>query len=193
MKQDLALEFCRNQNKDVSILTEAHINHDQKQHRRNKWLGPFLFSPEDSHTKRLHALLHPSLEGVIEVDTDPKRRFVSFKVTPCNDIVLSVYTLSGHNTKDQLARRNFFEGLQNYMENKCEGNKNKIILREFSFTMDKMDRDGGNETKILCRCGSHYTLSKVTPIMVSRIYREGRNQILLSSPTTIAPLSQDSG
>ena len=32
------------------------------------------------------------------------------------------------------------------MENKCEGNKNKIILGDFNITIDKMDRDGGNET-----------------------------------------------
>ena len=32
------------------------------------------------------------------------------------------------------------------MENKCEGNENKIIPRDFNITMDKMGRDGGNET-----------------------------------------------
>ena len=32
------------------------------------------------------------------------------------------------------------------MENKCEGNKNKIILGDFNIFMVKMDRDGGNET-----------------------------------------------
>ena len=32
------------------------------------------------------------------------------------------------------------------MKNKCEVNKNKIILGDFNITMDKMDRDGGNET-----------------------------------------------
>ena len=33
------------------------------------------------------------LEGVIEVNTDPKGRFVSFKVTPSNDRVPCVYVL----------------------------------------------------------------------------------------------------
>ena len=37
------------------------------------------------------------------------------------------------------------------MKNKCEGNENKIILRGFIITMDKMDRDGGNE---IYRCRS---------------------------------------
>ena len=32
------------------------------------------------------------------------------------------------------------------MENKCEGNENKIILGDFNITMNKMDRDGVNET-----------------------------------------------
>ena len=31
------------------------------------------------------------------------------------------------------------------MENKCEGNENKFILEDFNITMDKIDRDGGNE------------------------------------------------
>ena len=32
------------------------------------------------------------------------------------------------------------------MENKCEGNENKIKLEDFNITLDKMDRGGGNET-----------------------------------------------
>ena len=35
-------------------------------------------------------LLHLGLEGITEVDTNPKGRFVSFKVTPSNDRVLLV-------------------------------------------------------------------------------------------------------
>ena len=79
------------------------------------------------------------------------------------------------------------------MENKSEENKNKIILGDFNCTMDKIDRDGGNRTHILYRCGSNYALSKLTAIMRSRIYREGGKQILLSSPATIDPLAQDTG
>ena len=41
-----------------------------------------FFSPGDSHTKGSLVLLHPSLEGITEVGTDPKGGFVSFKVTP---------------------------------------------------------------------------------------------------------------
>ena len=33
-----------------------------------------------------------------------------------------------------------FEGLQNYMKYKNERNEKEIILGDFSFTMDKMDR-----------------------------------------------------
>ena len=93
LKQNLGLQFCRNQNKDVSILTETHINLDQIHHVRNNWLRAIFFSPGDSHTKGLLVLFHLGLEGVTEVDTDPKGRFVSFKVTPSNDRVLCVYAL----------------------------------------------------------------------------------------------------
>ena len=93
LKQNLALQFCRNRNKDLSILTGTHINLDQIHHKRNNWLGTIFFSPGDSHTKGLLVLLHLGLKGVTEVDTDPERRFVSFKVTPSNDRVLCVYAL----------------------------------------------------------------------------------------------------
>ena len=56
-------------------------------------MGPMFFSPGDSHTKELHFMFHPGLEGVAEVDTDPKRRFVVVKVTPSNGRVLCVYAL----------------------------------------------------------------------------------------------------
>ena len=51
LKQDMALEFCRNQNKVISILTETHISHDQIPHIRNNLLGSNFFSLGDSHTK----------------------------------------------------------------------------------------------------------------------------------------------
>ena len=35
------------------------------------------------------------------------------------------------------------------MENKNEGNENKIILRDFNYIMNKMDRDGENKTQSL--------------------------------------------
>ena len=106
---------------------------------------PRFISLGDSLTEGLLALLHLSLEGVTEVDTDPKGRFVLFKVTPSNDRVLCVYAPSGHITREQLAWGRFFEGLQNYMENKNEENENKIILGELNCIMDKIDRYGGNE------------------------------------------------
>ena len=93
LKQNLTLQSCRKRNKDVSILSQTHINLDQIHHIRNNWLGAIFFSPGDSHTKGLVVLPPLRLEGVTEVDTDPKRRFVSFKVTPSNDAVLCVYAL----------------------------------------------------------------------------------------------------
>ena len=65
----------KNKSKANSILTETHINHDQTHHQihiGNNWLGPIFFSPGDSHTKGLVVLLHAALEGITEIDTDPK-------------------------------------------------------------------------------------------------------------------------
>ena len=84
LKHDLAHEFCRKK-QDITILTETHINHDQIHHQvhiRNNRLGFIFFSSGDSHTKGSLVLLHLGLEGITEVDTEPKGGFESFKVTP---------------------------------------------------------------------------------------------------------------
>ena len=114
----------------------------------------------------------------------------SFKVTVSNDRVLCIYAPSGDSTREQLARGSFFEGLQNYMENKNKGNENKIIFGDFQCTMDKMERNDENKADF------RYAVS-IMPwqnslwIMNSMIYGEGRTQIPLSSPVTIDLLAQD--
>ena len=52
----------------------------------------------------------------------------------------------------------FFKRQQNYMKNKNKGNGNKIILRDYNCTMDKMDMDGGNKTQKFYRCCPNYAL-----------------------------------
>ena len=47
------------------------------------------------------------------------------------------------------------------MQNKNEGNENKIMLGVLNCTMDKIDRDGENKTQALYRCCSNYSLSKL--------------------------------
>ena len=83
--------------------------------------------------------------------------------------------------------RRFLKGLQNYIENKNEGNENKIILGDYNCTMDKMDGYDGNKTQRFYRCSSYYTLNKDNGL---RIYGEMRTQIPLSSPAMIGPLAR---
>ena len=73
------------------------------------------------------------------------------------------------------------------MENKNEGNENKIILGDFNCTMNKMERDGRNKTLYVI---SIMPCQKSSWIMDWRIYREGRTQIPLSSHATIDLLAQ---
>ena len=47
------------------------------------------------------------------------------------------------------------------MQNKNEGNENKIMLGDLNCTMDKIDRDGQNKTQRLYRRCSSYALSKL--------------------------------
>ena len=74
------------------------------------------------------------------------------------------------------------------MENKNEGNENKIILGDFNCAMDRMDRHGGNKTWRLYKCYSNYVLIVDNGL---RVYGEGRTQIPPSSHTLIGPLARN--
>ena len=120
-------------------------------------MGSIFFSPGDSHTKGMLFVLHLGLEGITAVDNDPEGRFLFFKVTTSNETSLFV-PLQGIAPENSWR---FFEGLQNYMQNKNGGNKNKIIVENLSCTMDKINRDGENKTQRLYRCCSSYALPKL--------------------------------
>ena len=85
---------------------------------------------------------------------------MSFKVAPSNDRVLCIYAPPGHSSREQLVRVRFFEGLQNYLDSKTGGNENKIVIGDFSCTLEKMDRGEGNKTQKRYGCHSNFALSK---------------------------------
>ena len=141
-------------------------------------MGPIFFSPGDSHT--ITRIICPtSLVQHGELCLLRCLLRCLFVSTPSNDRVLCVYTPSGYSTREQLARGRFFRGLHNYMENKNEGNENKITLRDFNCIMDTIHRYGGNKAQRLYRCCSNYSFIVDNGL---RIYGEGRTQILPSSP-----------
>ena len=90
-------------------------------------------------------MLHLVLEGIVEVRTNQKGRFVSFKVTPSTKRVPWVYAISGYSTREKLAGGVSWK--DKILCKKKEGNENKIIL-------------GSLYTQILYRCFSNYVLSK---------------------------------
>ena len=94
------------------------------------------------------------------VDTDPKRRFLSFKVTVSNESSLLV-PLQGIAPENSWLGALFGRTTQNHMQNKNEGSENKIMLGDLNCTMDKIDRDDENKTQIIYRCCSNYALSKL--------------------------------
>ena len=58
-----------------------------------------------------------------------------------------------------MSRGRFFEGLKNNMENKNEGNRNKIIHGDFNCIIVNMERSGRNNTLYICHF--NYILSKL--------------------------------
>ena len=120
-----------------------------------------------------------------EVDTDPEMRFVSFKSTTSNESSLFVAL---QDIAQQLASRCFFEGLQNYIQNKTEGNERKIMLGDLNCTMYKIDSVGENKTQTIYRCLPVTPCLNSSWIIDMRNYRERRTNITRSSSATIGPL-----
>ena len=96
--------------------------------------------------------------------------------------------LQGIAAENSLLGGRFFEGLQNYMLNKNEGNENEIMLGNLNRTMNKIDKDGEKKTQRLYRCCSSYALSKLIVDNGLEDLWRGRTQIPLSSPATKDPL-----
>ena len=129
-------------------MTETFINHYEIHHIRNNWLGPILFSAGDSHTKGLPVLFYLGLKvssrlTLIQNGDLRPLRLLSL-MTKFSSTLPIQGILPGNNWQ---SGEHFFEGLQSCMENKIEGNENKIILGDFNCNMDKMDRHCGNKTQ----------------------------------------------
>ena len=104
-------------------------------------------------------LLHLGLEGVTEVSTDPKGRFVSFKVTSSNEgsLFVPIHTIAPESSWLGGAFLKYYKKICKIKE----GNENKIMLGVLNCTMDKIDRVGENRTQRLYRYCSNYALSKL--------------------------------
>ena len=108
------------------------------------WVPSFL-------SWRMLFLLHLSFEGVTEVDTDPKDKFLMRVLCLCHSKV-----------QHQRAARKGGAFLKDYkIICQKKGNDNKITLGDLNCTMDKVDRDGKNKTQRTFRCCSNYALSKL--------------------------------
>ena len=76
------------------------------------------------------------------------------------------------------------------MQNKNEGNKNKIMFGDLNCTMDKIDRDGEKKNKDFIGAVPNMPCLNSLWIMGLRIYGEGGIQIPRSSSATIGLLPE---
>ena len=129
-KQNLALEIRKNQNKVISILTETYINHDQIHHIKNKWLGPIfslleIVTQKDCLSRFIWVLkVSPRLTLIQEGGLHPLRLLLLMTEF---SVFMPFKGIAPAGEGGQLARRRFFEGIQNYMEKKLKEKKKKYL------------------------------------------------------------------
>ena len=188
LKQNLAMQFCKNRNKDVSVLTETHINLDQIHNIRNNWLGAIFFPPGDSQKDCLSCFMWV-LKVLLRLTMIQKGILCPLRLLPLMaefPVFMSFHGIAPRNSWIGGVSLNAFKII---WEIKNEGNENKIILGGFNFTMDETEKDGRNKT--LYRCRFNYALSKL--IVDNRLEDLWTRENPDSSEFTIDLLAQDLG
>ena len=80
-------QYFNHDHDETHIMTMIKLISTMIKHtKKKKLIGPIFFFPGDSHTKGMLFPVHLGLESITKVDTDPKGRFVSFKVTPSDTV-----------------------------------------------------------------------------------------------------------
>ena len=100
LKQNLALQFCRNRNKEVSILIETHMNLDQVHHIRNNWLDAIVFSPEDRKQKDCLPCFIWVLKVSLRFTLIQKGGLFALRLLRLMTRVFCFYAPSQHSTKE---------------------------------------------------------------------------------------------
>ena len=105
LKQDLAREFCRKKSKkDIIILTETHINHDN-------WLGFIFFSPGVVTQNDCLSCFIWVLKVSLRLTLIQKGGLCPLRGLPLTTEFSVFNPLQG--TRELLARERFFVGVQN--------------------------------------------------------------------------------
>ena len=99
--------------KDISILTETHINHDQIYHIRSNWLGFIFFSPGVVTQKEYISYFIRVLRVSLRSTLIQKRGLCPLRGLP-QMTEFSLF-IPFQRTREHLVREPFFEGLQDYM------------------------------------------------------------------------------
>ena len=155
-RQNLALEFCRNQNKDINILTESHMNDNQIHYIRSNWLDPIFFSPGKPQ-KNFSCFSRVTLITLIQKGGLCPLRLLSLKTEFCAFMPLQSIAPGISWLRD--VSLNDYKIIWKIKIRKMK--KKKKILSDFNCIMDKMDRKGRNKTENIYRCSFNYALSKV--------------------------------
>ena len=178
LKQDLALEFCKKQNKVTSILTQTHIKHDRIRHIKNNWLSPNFFSPGEFTQKECFFYFICVLKVSLRLILIQREGLFPLRLIPLT-IESSVHLPSGYSTRAQLARG----------ENKNVGNGNEITLGDLLLWIKLTGIVKIKHKNFICGIPV-MPCQNSSWIMGLGIYGEWRAQIPLSSPVTIGPLAR---
>ena len=152
LNQFIALELCTKQNKDISMLIENHIYHDQIHQIGNNWLG-LIFSFREIFTQKdCFFCFIQVLKVSLRLTPIQKGDLCPARLLPVTAEFSVFIPLQGI-AADNCWLEGFLEGYKSIWEINVREMKTNII--------NKIGKDGWNKLQRLYRCCSSYILSKL--------------------------------
>lgn len=92
---DTALQFCRNTGADFSVLQETHLGYNKYIEIKNQWEGEVYILPGTIFRDGILVLAKSTAPEIGILKSDPIGKYIIFRISNTNDIVVNIYAPSG--------------------------------------------------------------------------------------------------
>ena len=153
----VATNFALSEQPDFSVFQETHLDYTHMQDIKNNWDGEFLISPGQTQTGGILILQAQNSPAIKDIKSDPKGRYILFRIKDSNDLVAAIYAPSGASKEKQTERTNFYKHFNKILKKYIKNKDNILLVGDFNVTLEKIDRSRDDNFK----CSSQKELQNI--------------------------------
>ena len=110
---------------------------------KNKWEREVSISPGTTFRDGILLLAKATAPKLRILRSDPKGKYIIFRVLNTNDVIINIYAPSGIIKEKCELRQNFFRNLNKQIDLHTKKEDNIILLGDFNTTLTPLDRSSG--------------------------------------------------